>query len=58
MSGNVWEWTDSWWNSSQKYRVLRGGSWGGNANYLRAAYRYGGAPDFRLRVIGFRCAQY
>jgi formylglycine-generating enzyme required for sulfatase activity len=27
MAGNVWEWTDSWYSSSQNYRVLRGGGW-------------------------------
>jgi formylglycine-generating enzyme required for sulfatase activity len=58
MSGNVWEWTDSWWNSSQKYRVLRGGSWGGSAGRLRAASRNGGAPVRRYLTFGFRCAQY
>ena len=29
MVGNVWEWTDSWWDESErKSRVIRGGSWG------------------------------
>jgi formylglycine-generating enzyme required for sulfatase activity len=26
-SGNVWEWTGSWWSEEKTYRVLRGGSW-------------------------------
>ena len=27
LGGNVWEWCEDWWNSDQKYRVLRGASW-------------------------------
>jgi formylglycine-generating enzyme required for sulfatase activity len=58
MSGNVLEWTDGWYNSSQKYRVLRGGSWVNSANGLRAAARGYGAPVDRDSNVGFRCAQY
>jgi formylglycine-generating enzyme required for sulfatase activity len=58
MSGNVWEWTDSWYNSSQEKRVLRGGSWLNSATNLRAAVRLYGAPDKRGSGVGFRCAQY
>ena len=27
MGGNVWQWCADWWNSEQKQKVLRGGSW-------------------------------
>ena len=27
MGGNVWQWCENWYNSDQKSRVLRGGSW-------------------------------
>lgn len=30
LSGNVWEWTASWYETEQTSRVLRGGSWTGN----------------------------
>ncbi|MBI5637005.1 MAG: SUMF1/EgtB/PvdO family nonheme iron enzyme [Nitrospinae bacterium] len=58
MSGNVWEWTDSWYDDSKKYRVLRGGSWFASAFYLRAALRFNYDPVIRYNYIGFRCSQY
>ena len=67
MAGNVWEWTDSWYQaypgSSYKsaafggtHRVLRGGSWYGSANDVRTSNRSREAPDFRINDVGFRCA--
>ncbi|MEM6632801.1 MAG: formylglycine-generating enzyme family protein [Bacteroidota bacterium] len=37
-------------------RVLRGGSWLGDARYCRVSYRNGGGPDFRDNYVGFRLA--
>ena len=55
MAGNVWEWTDSWYDSSHSYRVMRGGCWYGNfAGLCRSVCRYYCAPDGRLNFIGFR----
>ncbi len=42
MAGNVWEWTESWWDKDKKSKVLRGGSWDDHASYLRASVRFGG----------------
>ena len=39
---------------SEILRVLRGGAWGGPADGARCAYRYGGDPGYRGRLIGFR----
>lgn len=71
MAGNVWEWTDSWYDAypgsnytspefGKKFRVLRGGSWY-HYNSLgpigaRCASRDRAAPESISYVAGFRCA--
>ena len=54
MAGNVWEWTDSWYDSSRSRRVVRGGSWHGSSGYCRSALRFGDCPAYRSDSIGFR----
>ncbi|MFM8899725.1 MAG: formylglycine-generating enzyme family protein [Burkholderiales bacterium] len=38
-------------------RVIRGGSWGDNPQYLRSANRFWGTPDDRDDNLGFRLAR-
>jgi formylglycine-generating enzyme required for sulfatase activity len=38
------------------FRVIRGGSWDGTAQGVRAAYRNWVHPDDRSNFLGFRCA--
>jgi formylglycine-generating enzyme required for sulfatase activity len=57
MAGNVWEWTDSWYDDDKGATTVRGGSFIGVAQNLRAALRDFIRPDDRDRVVGFRCAQ-
>jgi formylglycine-generating enzyme required for sulfatase activity len=70
MHGNVWEWCeDDWhenyinaptdgsaWNSrsGSSTKMLRGGSWGRNARFCRAALRGRSSRDLRSRDFGFR----
>ena len=70
MAGNLWEWTSDWGlrgytsadennptgPESGQNRVVRGGSWGGNGNYLRAAFRSSVHPGYRNSDVGWRCA--
>ena len=72
MHGNAWEWAQDCWNDSYKgapsdgsawlsgncsRRVLRGGSWYYNPNYLRSAVRYWYTTDYRFSNYGFRLAR-
>ncbi|MFN7962422.1 MAG: formylglycine-generating enzyme family protein [Thermoanaerobaculia bacterium] len=70
MLGNVWEWCQDWRGSySQEdavdppgpamgsYRVVRGGSWGSGARYVRAAARVWDSPGSRGDSLGFRLAR-
>jgi formylglycine-generating enzyme required for sulfatase activity len=68
MSGNVWEWTTTRFetypytpddgreiqDTSNRPRVLRGGSWFSSANGARAAFRLRDTPFNRLDSAGFR----
>lgn len=44
----------AWLGGEQKGRVLRGGSWGSLASYLRSADRSGYSPGSRYVSLGFR----
>jgi formylglycine-generating enzyme required for sulfatase activity len=54
MAGNVWEWTDSWYDDDKDTKVLRGGSWLGTRDSARCANRFRGDPG---NDVGFRCAR-
>ncbi len=54
MAGNVFEWTDSWYDSSHSYRVLRGGSWDSIGNYCAVSYRSTYDPTNTPNLMGFR----
>lgn len=52
MTGNVWEWTSSDYDSSKK--VLRGGSW---VDFNPGTFRLWSKPVTRLYIYGFRCSR-
>jgi len=70
MHGNVAEWCSDWYDekyyatspavdpkgpsSAGSFRVIRGGSWGGDPVYCRSANRVIGTPANRYDNIGFR----
>ena len=57
MHGNVCQWCEDLVNKGALPRVRRGGGWGDGAGDCRAAYRFWGAPDFRIYYLGFRLAR-
>ncbi|MDQ1352083.1 MAG: hypothetical protein QG657_2389, partial [Acidobacteriota bacterium] len=54
MAGNAWEWMDNWTTEDKYYRVLRGGSWAYQSDYLRCAARNGDFPRSYWDPYGFR----
>ena len=71
MVGNVWEWTEDCWNETYRgapadgspwtgdcsRRVVRGGSWGRDPDFLRSAYRDRSLAVNRAYSLGFRVAR-
>ncbi len=56
LSGNVWEWTSSWFDEDHRKHVIKGGCWSSGPRFCLNAYRFGEFAHFRYVNLGFRCA--
>ena len=54
MSGNVWDWTSSWYDNDHRYRVVRGGSWTGYQWFARTTFCNWFIPLTFNDDLGFR----
>jgi formylglycine-generating enzyme required for sulfatase activity len=53
MAGNVFEWTNSWFEDNSR-RVFRGGDWRISATYCKTTFRNYNLPSERGYYLGFR----
>ena len=60
MGGNVWEWSESAWDSTLndpgESRVARGSDWSSGFQTMQSVYRSSFNPGFEVSTIGFRVA--
>lgn len=54
--GNAWEWTSTWYDDDQQFRVVRGGAWYYNHEHATCTSYDFFSQDYAEFVIGFRLA--
>lgn len=57
MSGNVWEWTATWYDIAKTEKVVRGGSYKEGRKACTCYYREEIDPRYFKPDLGFRCAR-
>lgn len=57
LCGNVWEWTDTWFDLSADLKVLKGGCHALTKEHARIANRHFNDPGFANNLTGFRTVE-
>jgi len=65
MSGNAWEWTDTWYKMvsqennklNEKYKIIKGGSWLKSNLLARCSVKEALPPNDTYGDVGFRCVK-
>lgn len=57
MSGNVWEWTETWFDENQDLMVLKGGCHALTKQYATISCRHFNDPGFANNLTGFRTVE-
>ena len=57
MVGNVWEWTSTWYDDEQHFRVVRGGAWFYTHDLSTCASFDFFSKEYAEFVLGFRLAR-
>ncbi len=55
MVGNVWEWTSTPAGESEEFRIVKGGSYNDDSDFLQCDSRLEGDPKDKMENVGFRC---
>jgi formylglycine-generating enzyme required for sulfatase activity len=57
MTGNVWEWTASFFDGANNSYSFRGGSWSYYSDNMKVWFRTEGVASANYASIGFRCVR-
>jgi formylglycine-generating enzyme required for sulfatase activity len=55
MAGNVWEWTNGWYDKDKTRRTILGGAWSDGSDRARCTAKDWHFPTTRVANLGFRC---
>ncbi|MHC5036216.1 MAG: formylglycine-generating enzyme family protein [Planctomycetota bacterium] len=57
MLGGVWEWTETWFNAEEEFKIIKGGSYVDPASLLGIETILYASPKEKIDNIGFRCVR-
>lgn len=55
--GGAWEWTDTWFDDKQEYKIIKGGSFVDPLDYISIDTVLYASPKEKIDNVGFRCCR-